>query len=1498
MFSRKLTLSLVISSLISFSISFIFLNTSSASTGDTWIPNYVHGGEWAAISSSSDGTKLVAVAGNGSALPVYSLDSGKSWTTSPYWAIPTSGATDVASSADGRKVVVVSYDNKMFLSTDYGATWTEKSMLGNWLAVSSSSDGTKLVAVGVNLISVSTDSGATWTTKKTGFWWRDVTSSADGTKIVAASSYGTGYLYFSSDSGNTWTTKGALLDWTSVASSSDGTKLVAAVDNGQIYVSTDFGDTWTAKDSNRRWWSLASSSDGTKLIAGVLSGQIYISTDSGNTWTAKENSRRWFVTSSADGSKLAAVDQNRGYIYVSDAATYTLMSSSATPDPVWSRAGSAPLELGVSASTSSPISISAVRFYKVDGSTQSHTANIWNSAGTKIATKSFTGETRSGWQQVVLNTPVVVNSGENFTVSVFSPEYYYPNQAFPNLTVGPVTIRNGVYNYTNSSAFPNSVHTPANSGIGSNYGIDFVFTSVDAPTNSIAPTISGSAIYGNELTASTGTWSGNPTYTYQWQSAETSGGSYSNIAFATSSTFTPNGEVVGKFLRVNITAAENGVSTSAASSPTTAITVPNPGGGIPCYQGGSCAVGDLGPGSGVVFYASNTAFACGPTLASSCNYLEAAREHWNGLSDDSASSSGYYFWDRRNPKGLIGVTAQGTAIGSGYKNTRAAVAFPLDSATRAASISDSYSVSAFGSTVDDWYLPAKDELLALYAARTSPTFSFPPGGYWSSTETDASQVGEVNFANGAWNANAATFNYAGVRPVRAFASAITVPGVPALNSATGGDRQITLVFSPGSTGGSAITNYKYSLNGGAFTSMGTTTSPYTITGVNGRETFTIRLLAVNTVGDSDSTASLSAVTTDSVQDAREADAEAARLAAQKAADAAALKAKEDAAKKAAEDKAKKDAQELAAANERARQAAEQSRLDALAREQAAQAETARLAAEQAEKDRLAAQQAALNPAQQEIVEQRSEAFNAFIAELPPIVPVEELALISNREDLPQYDPASEPEKNTAAQVAGFAAVSVLAAGGAATAMSGGMTSSSTTSSGGSSGGSSSGGSSGGGSARTASAAAVRREQESSESRSLLEEIDYLSLKRKQEKTLSKIKPGPGDNSFTWRIPYTQKWEDFIFVTSRKANRFAPIMAKLFADAAYLRAMIGSLSLITFPLAILMGLRALQDVENQALPPSWIVVATIAALGLVDAFAGLLTSFVFVAGILMAGNLTTLSEVLTVLGVTSLFFSPALVATSFRPIRRYTLNWDHRLERIGDYLIASVLTGWTLSKIIATFNVFAGVQLAIVADANKVGIAIGIFVFLRMFAEDFATYFYPQRLGKNNIEFSSPGKVQQLFSLMGKSFMFLLITQSFVGLNIQLVIGTIFFAIPILIKILFNHKLPKSKYLNYVLPKGTIRLIVMTIAGTLCANFSSQFFANPRDLLTWGFVILSVPGLIFSLLGLFADESQKIDLKSSNQGRLVYLGGAILVFFLLSQIALNKDLLDLFQGVLS
>ena len=104
-------------------------------------------------------------------------------------------------------------------------------------------------------------------------------------------------------------------------------------------------------------------------------------------------------------------------------STYSFMDSTPGTNPGWTGGAGGGLELGISASTTSAISISAVRFYKVSGSTQSHTANIWNSSGTRIATQAFTSETSVGWQEVVLDSPIAISSGSNFTVSVYSSNY-------------------------------------------------------------------------------------------------------------------------------------------------------------------------------------------------------------------------------------------------------------------------------------------------------------------------------------------------------------------------------------------------------------------------------------------------------------------------------------------------------------------------------------------------------------------------------------------------------------------------------------------------------------------------------------------------------------------------------------------------------------------------------------------------------------------------------------------------------------------------------------------------------------------------------------------------------------------------------------------------------------------------------------------------------------------------------------------------------------------
>jgi hypothetical protein len=80
------------------------------------------------------------------------------------------------------------------------------------------------------------------------------------------------------------------------------------------------------------------------------------------------------------------------------------------------------------------------------------------------------------------------------------------------------------------------------------------------------------------------------------------------------------------------------------------------------------------------------------------------------------------------------------------------------------------------------------------------------------------------------------------------------PGIPTINSITNTDDGISIAFTPpASTGGSPITNYKYSLDNGqtfvAF-SPAQTTSPLLVTGLVGGTDYQVKIQAVNVVGDS------------------------------------------------------------------------------------------------------------------------------------------------------------------------------------------------------------------------------------------------------------------------------------------------------------------------------------------------------------------------------------------------------------------------------------------------------------------------------------------------------------------------------------------------------------------------------------------------------------------------------------------------------------------------
>jgi hypothetical protein len=176
---------------------------------------------------------------------------------------------------------------------------------------------------------------------------------------------------------------------------------------------------------------------------------------------------------------------------------------------------------------------------------------------------------------------------------------------------------------------------------------------------------------------------------------------------------------------------------------------------LTCAQGGTCVVGNTGPGGGIVFYVQTA------TAAAPWRYMEAAPNTWSGGNADPVIAWCSVTADE------VALLTTGTqaavqtlaAIGSGFRNTK----MMLGTCTYgAANMAAAYN----GGGKSDWHLPSKDELNQLYLVNTT-VGGFVAASYWSSSENGAASAVRQGLGSGT-DSTEAKGNTLYVRPVRAF----------------------------------------------------------------------------------------------------------------------------------------------------------------------------------------------------------------------------------------------------------------------------------------------------------------------------------------------------------------------------------------------------------------------------------------------------------------------------------------------------------------------------------------------------------------------------------------------------------------------------------------------------------------------------------------------------------------------------------------------------------
>jgi photosystem II stability/assembly factor-like uncharacterized protein len=278
----------------------------------------------------------------------YNTDGGTSLTT--FNTGNSSVISAVSCDYDGSVLLFGEQNYRLWLSTNYGADWSEKQPAGdtnqNWSMLAMDDLGETIIA-GVNngRLYLSTNSGTNWSeVQPAGNYdmaWKDAKISSNGEIIVVC--VNGGRLYMSDDSGSTWNEILPLGDvdvsWSSIDISSSGQQIyvcAGTTDEG-ILVSYNYGGSWSiwhptnGMDSNGNYSHIAIPSGqetinkrdfilgvanatlawvtdpinwterqppeiptrfgidytGAKAIVAKYNGRIYTTTDSGQNWTER-----------------------------------------------------------------------------------------------------------------------------------------------------------------------------------------------------------------------------------------------------------------------------------------------------------------------------------------------------------------------------------------------------------------------------------------------------------------------------------------------------------------------------------------------------------------------------------------------------------------------------------------------------------------------------------------------------------------------------------------------------------------------------------------------------------------------------------------------------------------------------------------------------------------------------------------------------------------------------------------------------------------------------------------------------------------------------------------------------------------------------------------------------------------------------------------------------------------------------------------------------------
>ena len=250
-----------------------------------------YGQTWVETNSGIEGLEVYSMAASGGNIVAatyigtfYSTDKGMSWVK------PKTGVISYSVNSmllDSGSLYACTNGNGIFLSTNYGESWTEAGLQKKAIVKLLVDQGDMYATTGTEGIYYSSNKGVEWTPINKGLLNNYVSAFTIKDKVLYAATAYSGF-YYSIDKGKNWiTVNGGITS--SIFDFATADSLIFACVYAGVYVSSNNGLKWTAVNNglpNTSFFCLLAKDS--CVFAGTAKG-VYRTTDKGNNWISANN---------------------------------------------------------------------------------------------------------------------------------------------------------------------------------------------------------------------------------------------------------------------------------------------------------------------------------------------------------------------------------------------------------------------------------------------------------------------------------------------------------------------------------------------------------------------------------------------------------------------------------------------------------------------------------------------------------------------------------------------------------------------------------------------------------------------------------------------------------------------------------------------------------------------------------------------------------------------------------------------------------------------------------------------------------------------------------------------------------------------------------------------------------------------------------------------------------------------------------------------------------